>query len=262
MPTASTLTSTPLLAARLDQRSVRHGGIATHWPFSVVGGLSAPYRTSRLRHLSSLYWCWWDGRTSGATPPNAWPGAAGVMAQPPVPERPKMPMELFGEDCGGPPTGNERQMIESVHYDCSTMQDVFLCVFVNDSWVMALIIVCWFVEMWEIHNYSSAVQSENTVKPTFHGKFRGSRRKEIWAKGDVTALSRTSRESRHSGMWALLCFRFVRQSCTAVMISHYQYVLTKSDLMWSPDTLMCRSCCLFCFCERQNKNSDNVKKLK
>jgi len=35
------------------------------------------------------------------------------------------------------------------------------------------------------------------------GKFRGSRRNGIWVRGDVTGLSRTSRVSRHSGMWAL-----------------------------------------------------------
>jgi len=34
------------------------------------------------------------------------------------------------------------------------------------------------------------------------GKFRGRRRNGIWAKGDVTGLSRTSRGSRHSGIWA------------------------------------------------------------
>ena len=32
--------SSPLLATRLDQRSVRHGGSTVHGPFSIVGGLS------------------------------------------------------------------------------------------------------------------------------------------------------------------------------------------------------------------------------
>ena len=43
--------------------------------------------------------------------------------------------------------------------------------------------------------------------------FRGSRRNGIWAEGDVTThgfvadLSQTSRESRHSGIWAFLCMQ-------------------------------------------------------
>ena len=49
--------SSPLLATRLDQRSVRHDGSTAHGPFSIVGGLPAPHRTSRLSHLSTLQWC-------------------------------------------------------------------------------------------------------------------------------------------------------------------------------------------------------------
>ena len=50
--------------------------------------------------------------------------------------------------------------------------------------------------------------SPNSTTPTFPKlprprKFRGSRRNGIWAKGDVTGLSRTSRGSRNSGIWAL-----------------------------------------------------------
>jgi len=72
--------------------------------FSDVGGLSALYWTSRLRHLSTLHWRWWDGRTSGATLPSARSGAAGVMAQSPLPKRPKTPVALPGEDQGGNPS--------------------------------------------------------------------------------------------------------------------------------------------------------------
>jgi len=88
--------SSPLLAMWLDQRSVRHGGSTAYWPFSIVGSLSAPHRTSRLRHLSTLQWCWWDGRTSGRTlpVPSTQPGVAGVMAKSPLWKRPKTPMEL------------------------------------------------------------------------------------------------------------------------------------------------------------------------
>jgi len=63
-----------------------------------VGDLSAPHRTSRLRHLSTLQWCWWDGRTSGVTLPSTRPRAAGVMAKSPLSKRPKTSMELPGED--------------------------------------------------------------------------------------------------------------------------------------------------------------------
>jgi len=96
--------SSPLLAVWLDQRPVRHSGSAAHKPFSIVGGLSAPHRTSRLRHLSTLQWCWWDGRTSGVTLPRTWPGAVGVMAKSSLSKRPKMPMELSGEDRGSDPS--------------------------------------------------------------------------------------------------------------------------------------------------------------
>ena len=51
------IASSPLLATRLDQRSVRHGGSTAHGPFSIVGSLPAPHRTSRLSHLSTLQWC-------------------------------------------------------------------------------------------------------------------------------------------------------------------------------------------------------------
>jgi len=49
--------------------------------------------------------------------------------------------------------------------------------------------------------------SPNSITPTSPklpraGKFRGSRRNEIWAKGDVTGLSQTSPGSRHSGIWS------------------------------------------------------------
>jgi len=104
--------SSPLLAAWLDQRSVRHGGSTVYGPFSIVGGLPAPHRTSRLRHLSTLQWCRRDGRTSGVTLPSTRPGAAGVMAKSPLSKRPKTPMELPGEDRGAvtrPLTGNERE---------------------------------------------------------------------------------------------------------------------------------------------------------
>jgi len=57
-----------------------------------------------VRHLSTLQWCWWDGRTSGVTLPSTWPGAAGVMAKSPLSKRPKTPMELPGEDWGGDPS--------------------------------------------------------------------------------------------------------------------------------------------------------------
>jgi len=53
----------------------------------------------KLRQM--VQWCWRDGRASGATLPSAWPGAVGVMAQPPLPKRPKMPAELPGEDRDG-----------------------------------------------------------------------------------------------------------------------------------------------------------------
>ena len=96
--------SSPLLATWLDQRSVRHGGSTAHGPFSIVGGLPAPHRKTRLSHLSTLQWCWRDGRTSGVTLPSTRPGAAGVMAKSPLSKRPKMPMELPGEDRGGDPT--------------------------------------------------------------------------------------------------------------------------------------------------------------
>jgi len=96
-------TSTPLLATWLDQRSVRHRGTAAYGPFPIVGGLPTPYRTPRLRHLSTLQWWWWDGRTSGVNCP-ARPGAAGVMAKSPLSNRSKMPMELPGEDQGGDPS--------------------------------------------------------------------------------------------------------------------------------------------------------------
>jgi len=90
--------SSTLLAVWLDQRSVRHGGSTAHGPLSIVGGLSAPHRTSRLSHLSTLQWCWRDGRTSGVTLPSTRPGVVGVMAKSPLSKRPKMPMELPGED--------------------------------------------------------------------------------------------------------------------------------------------------------------------
>jgi len=75
--------SSTLLAVWLDQRSVSHGSTA-YGPFSIVDGLSAPHRTLRLSHLSTLQWCWWDGRTSGVTLPSTRPGVAGVMAKSPL----------------------------------------------------------------------------------------------------------------------------------------------------------------------------------
>jgi len=88
----------------LDQKSVRHCGWTAYGPFSIVGSLSAPHRTLRLRHLSTLQWCWWDGRTSGVTLPSTRPGAAGVMAKSPLSKRLETPMELPGEDRGGDPS--------------------------------------------------------------------------------------------------------------------------------------------------------------
>ena len=35
-------------------RNQCHGGAAMHWSLSVAGGLSAPYRSTGLRHLSTL----------------------------------------------------------------------------------------------------------------------------------------------------------------------------------------------------------------
>jgi len=67
--------------------------------FDAVG--LATRRESRLRHLSTLQWCWRDGRTSVVTLPSTRPGAAGVMAKSPLSKRPKTPMELPGEDRGG-----------------------------------------------------------------------------------------------------------------------------------------------------------------
>ena len=47
------------------------------------------------------------------------------------------------------------------------------------------------------------------------GKFQGSQRNGIWAKGDVTGSSQTSRRtSRHSGIWALSCRRATCQPCS------------------------------------------------
>jgi len=96
--------STPWLAAWLDQRSVRHSGSTAHGPFSIVGGLPAPHRTSRLRHLSTLQWCWWDSTASGVTLPSTRPGAVGVMAKSTLSKRPKTPMELPEEDRGSDPS--------------------------------------------------------------------------------------------------------------------------------------------------------------
>jgi len=93
--------SSPLLATRLDQRSVRHGGSTAHGPFSIVGSLPPPHRTLRLSHLSTLQWCWQDGRTSGVALLSTRPGAAGIMAKSPLSKRPKTPMELPVEDRGG-----------------------------------------------------------------------------------------------------------------------------------------------------------------
>jgi len=56
------------------------------------------------------------------------------------------------------------------------------------------------------HVTSTRWLSPNSTMPTSPWrKFRGSRRNGIWAKGDVTGLSRTSRGSRHSGVWPLCC---------------------------------------------------------
>jgi len=49
-------------------------------------------------------WYWWDGRTSGVTLPSTRPGMVGVMAKSPLSKRPKMAMELPGEDRGGDPS--------------------------------------------------------------------------------------------------------------------------------------------------------------
>jgi len=64
--------------------------------------------------------------------------------------------------------------------------------------------------------------SPNSITPTSPKlfrtrKFRGSRRNGIWAKGDVTGLSRTSRGSRHSGIWAN--WAFVRRTVCVTVTS-------------------------------------------
>ena len=63
--------------------------------------------------------------------------------------------------------------------------------------------------------HKSATNPWRSFQPRFHyadfpgpGKFRGSRSNGIWAKGDVTGLSQTSRGCRHSGIWALVCMSF------------------------------------------------------
>ena len=68
--------------------------------------------------------------------------------------------------------------------------------------------------------------SPNSITPTFPklprtGKFRGSRRNGIWVKGGVTGLSQTSRESRHSGIWAytLALTNELRPSLCAFVVS-------------------------------------------
>ena len=86
-----------------------------------VGGLSAPHQTSRLRHLSTLQWCWWDSRTSGVTLPSTLPGAAGVMAKSPLSKWPNTPMELPGKDRGGDPSlwpgMKERERVDMLLYN-------------------------------------------------------------------------------------------------------------------------------------------------
>jgi len=72
--------------------------------------------------------------------------------------------------------------------------------------------------------------SPNSITPTSPklprpGKFRGSRRDGIWAKGNVTVffadLSRTSRGSRHSGIWALVN----RRTCVYIVgAKHHVYL--------------------------------------
>jgi len=46
------------------------------------------------------------------------------------------------------------------------------------------------------------VKPNSTMPTSPETSPQGSRRDGIWAKGDVTGLSRTSRGSRHSGIWA------------------------------------------------------------
>ena len=79
-------------------RSEHHGGTAVHWPFSAVGGLRictvSDVETPPLVHIATAY----------AALSSAWPGAVGVVAQPPLPKRPKAPVELPGEDWGGDPS--------------------------------------------------------------------------------------------------------------------------------------------------------------
>jgi len=57
---------------------------------------------------------------------------------------------------------------------------------------------------------SSSPNSFTPTSPKRPGKIRRIRRNGIWAKGDVTGLSRTSRGSRHSGIWPLACCRLWR----------------------------------------------------
>jgi len=69
--------------------------------------------------------------------------------------------------------------------------------------------------------------SPNSITPTFPKlpPFRGGRRNGIWAKRDVTGLSRTSRRSRHSGIWAL--HAWVRSTMTATNHDEQRHNLVK-----------------------------------
>ena len=62
-------------------------------PICTVSGVETP-------HLSTLQWCWRDG----VTLPSTRPGTAGVVAQPPLPKWPKMPVELLWADWGSEPS--------------------------------------------------------------------------------------------------------------------------------------------------------------
>ena len=74
------------------------------YPVMRYPGVEPTITWSRVRRLSTLQWCWWDGRTYGVTLPSTRPGAAGVMAKSPLSKWPKTPIEHPGEDRGGDPS--------------------------------------------------------------------------------------------------------------------------------------------------------------
>ena len=84
------------------------GNTVAHWPFSVVGAAYlhhiGRWDSTTWPHCNGPENSRWDGRTSGVTLPSAQPGTAGVVAQPPLSKRPKMPVELPWEDLGGDPS--------------------------------------------------------------------------------------------------------------------------------------------------------------